>query len=82
MPLYEFVCYECGTEDDFIKSIKDRDKPENCTKCSSSKTMRRIEIPSSVGLLPGECYKFGVTTATGQKLKEEKKRFTPARKKK
>jgi len=44
MPLYEYVCKDCGTHFDALRSFKDADKTITCKKCFSEQTTRAISV--------------------------------------
>jgi len=44
MPLYEYVCEDCGNRFDALRSIKDADRPIACKKCASEKTARQLSV--------------------------------------
>ena len=45
MPIYEFVCQECGNEFERIQSWSDSSTPV-CTVCAGSNVVRRISPPA------------------------------------
>jgi putative FmdB family regulatory protein len=44
MPLYEYVCLDCGNHFDALRSMRDSDKPITCNKCESDHTSRQISV--------------------------------------
>jgi putative FmdB family regulatory protein len=44
MPLYEYVCKDCGSHFDALRSFKDADKTIICKGCLSEKTTRAISV--------------------------------------
>jgi putative FmdB family regulatory protein len=44
MPLYEYVCQECGSHFDALRSMKDADKPIPCRQCHSEQTKRALSV--------------------------------------
>ena len=44
MPIYEYVCQDCNTKFDALRSIRDADTPITCTHCQSQKTSRMISV--------------------------------------
>jgi len=44
MPLYEYVCKDCGHHFDSLRSFKDADKTIACKHCFSEKTTRAISV--------------------------------------
>jgi len=44
MPIYEYICNECGLEFDKMRSFNDSDAPIECKKCNSIHTNRKLSI--------------------------------------
>ncbi len=44
MPLYEYVCKDCGNHFDALRSMKDADKPIACRACQSEHTSRALSV--------------------------------------
>jgi putative FmdB family regulatory protein len=44
MPIYEYVCKDCGHEFETIRMMKDADKVIPCKKCMSENTLRAISV--------------------------------------
>lgn len=44
MPIYEYVCKECRTRFDMLRSMKDADAPINCKQCESMNTTRQVSL--------------------------------------
>lgn len=44
MPLYEYICLDCRTRFDALRSIKDADAPIPCQTCQSGHTTRVISL--------------------------------------
>ncbi len=44
MPLYEYVCLDCGTRFDVLRAIKEADSPISCKKCESERTSRKLSL--------------------------------------
>lgn len=44
MPLYEYVCQDCGQRFDALRSMKDADKPIQCRSCRSEHTTRALSV--------------------------------------
>jgi putative FmdB family regulatory protein len=44
MPLYEYLCKDCGNHFDAIRQIKDADHPIECRQCNSTDTRRMISL--------------------------------------
>jgi putative FmdB family regulatory protein len=44
MPIYEYVCNDCGERFEILRSIKDADSPLLCNTCQSNKTHRALSV--------------------------------------
>ena len=44
MPIYEYVCQDCGKRFEMIRSIKEADSPIPCKSCLSNQTQRAISV--------------------------------------
>lgn len=44
MPLYEYLCQDCGHRFDTMRSMKDADSPATCKSCHSDHTRRMISV--------------------------------------
>jgi len=44
MPIYEYVCKDCGNHFEVIKPISAADEKTNCPKCSSTQVRRLISV--------------------------------------
>jgi putative FmdB family regulatory protein len=44
MPLYEYICQDCGNHFDALRSMKDADKPIHCSQCDSENTSRQLSL--------------------------------------
>jgi putative FmdB family regulatory protein len=42
MPIYEYLCKDCGQEFEVLRSMKEADSPMACKKCNGSHTTRMI----------------------------------------
>jgi putative FmdB family regulatory protein len=49
MPLYDYLCRECGLAFEKLRSIKDEDRDLECPQCHSSKVERLLSTFSSGG---------------------------------
>ncbi len=47
MPIYEYVCQECGVRFEQMRSINEADRPIACQSCASSRTYRAISVFSA-----------------------------------
>jgi putative FmdB family regulatory protein len=44
MPIYEYVCLDCKTKFDALRSIKEADAPIACKECNSEHTSRMLSL--------------------------------------
>lgn len=44
MPIYEYVCGDCGEQFDVLRPMKDAEAPIGCRKCESRRTERRLSV--------------------------------------
>jgi len=44
MPLYEYICQDCGNRFDALRSYKDADQPISCSVCASQQTKRALSV--------------------------------------
>lgn len=44
MPIYEYVCQDCGFHFESLRPFKDADSPIDCRKCQSSETRRALSL--------------------------------------
>jgi len=44
MPIYEYICEDCGTEFDSLRTMQDADRPITCKKCEGTHTRRVISV--------------------------------------
>ncbi len=44
MPIYEYVCQDCGVRFEMLRSIKDADLPVSCKSCRSERTERALSV--------------------------------------
>lgn len=44
MPIYEYVCKDCGHKFDSIRTINNADTPIQCKQCASSHTSRVMSV--------------------------------------
>jgi len=44
MPLYEYLCSDCGVKFDALRPMKDADAPINCKGCTSVNTKRALSV--------------------------------------
>lgn len=44
MPLYEYVCLDCGNRFDALRPMKDADSVIHCESCQSEHTSRMLSV--------------------------------------
>jgi putative FmdB family regulatory protein len=44
MPLYEYICKDCGNHFDALRSMKDADASISCIHCHSNRTVRQLSV--------------------------------------
>jgi putative FmdB family regulatory protein len=44
MPLYEYICLDCRTQFDILRSMKDADAPIACQDCLGENTSRMLSL--------------------------------------
>jgi putative FmdB family regulatory protein len=44
MPLYEYVCSDCGTEFDTLRPMRMSDAPIVCEHCGGEHTQRKLSV--------------------------------------
>lgn len=44
MPIYEYICKDCGTRFEMLRSIKDADVNIPCKSCQSNQTQRALSV--------------------------------------
>jgi putative FmdB family regulatory protein len=44
MPIYEYICNDCGNRFEILRSIKEADSPILCSRCKSNKTQRTVSV--------------------------------------
>lgn len=44
MPIYEYICKDCGTRFELLRSIKDADITVECRSCKSDQTHRTVSV--------------------------------------
>jgi len=47
MPIYEYICLDCETKFDALRSMSDADAPILCSNCESGHTSRTISLFSA-----------------------------------
>ena len=56
MPVYEYVCEDCGREFDALRTMQQADAPAPCESCGSDHTQRKLSVffaQSSGRTVPG-----------------------------
>ena len=44
MPIYEYVCQDCGARFEALRAMKDADQPITCKKCYGPRTNRALSL--------------------------------------
>ncbi len=44
MPIYEYLCNDCGFRFEILRPIKDADTPVPCKSCQSARTTRALSV--------------------------------------
>jgi putative FmdB family regulatory protein len=44
MPIYEYICKDCGNRFEILRSIKDADAMIPCKSCQSNQTQRALSV--------------------------------------
>jgi putative FmdB family regulatory protein len=44
MPIYEYVCGDCGEHFEALRPMKDADAPIGCRRCESRRTERALSV--------------------------------------
>ncbi len=44
MPIYEYICHDCGERFEILRLIKEADLPITCKSCQSSQTQRTLSV--------------------------------------
>jgi putative FmdB family regulatory protein len=74
MPIYEYICGDCNTKFEALRSISKADEPISCKACESKNTSRKVTAayahsngravagsgPSCSGCSGGSCTTCGV----------------------
>jgi putative FmdB family regulatory protein len=48
MPLYEYLCRDCGTKFELLRGMAHADDPAPCARCGSLRTERLISLFAAV----------------------------------
>ena len=44
MPIYEYICQDCGARFEALRAMKDADQPITCKKCYGPRTNRALSL--------------------------------------
>ena len=44
MPIYEYICLDCGNRFEELRPMKDADAPVDCEQCESEHTSRMLAV--------------------------------------
>ncbi|HEY75593.1 MAG TPA: zinc ribbon domain-containing protein [Thermoflexia bacterium] len=49
MPLYEYVCDDCGERFEALRSMRDADAPIDCPRCGGHRAKRALSLFAAIG---------------------------------
>ena len=49
MPIYEYICFDCGTRFDVLRSMGEADAPIACKSCAGERTARQLAVLFATG---------------------------------
>ncbi|NLE43735.1 MAG: zinc ribbon domain-containing protein [Chloroflexi bacterium] len=49
MPLYEYVCRDCGAGFEELRTMSQADTPIGCPKCSGMNARRKVSLFAAIG---------------------------------
>ncbi len=64
MPIFEYICSDCGAE--FEMLVRNKDEKVRCGKCSSEKVSKKLSVFSASANSPG-CAREAVCPSAGMK---------------
>jgi putative FmdB family regulatory protein len=44
MPIYEYICLDCGNQFDALRTMSAADEPISCQQCNSEHTSRMLSV--------------------------------------
>jgi putative FmdB family regulatory protein len=44
MPIYEYICPDCKTEVEILRSFDEADEPLNCDQCGGGNVRRKLSV--------------------------------------
>ena len=44
MPIYEYICLDCKTEIEILRSFNESDQPIDCDECGSDNVKRKLSL--------------------------------------
>ena len=44
MPIYEYICQDCGNKFDVLRSMQNADAPIACSRCQGERTQRQLSV--------------------------------------
>jgi putative FmdB family regulatory protein len=47
MPIYEYICEDCGHVTEALRAMRDADTAYACEKCESTRTRRAHSVPAA-----------------------------------
>ena len=63
MPLYEYLCQDCGSRFDVLRSMREVDAPAQCKSCLGKNTVRQLSVFFSKSASSGQA--FGAAPSSG-----------------
>lgn len=65
MPLYEYVCADCGSRVEVIRRMSERNKGPDCVKCGSPETVLALSASAFIGAGGGNSCSTSAWTGGG-----------------
>lgn len=69
MPIFAYVCSECGHETEDLRSLSTRDEPMPCAKCGAEATRNPINTGTSFSIKGAGVYHQGQPKYKGRNKK-------------
>lgn len=44
MPIYEYICLDCKSESEILRSFNEADQPMGCDECSGENMKRKLSV--------------------------------------
>jgi putative FmdB family regulatory protein len=65
MPIYEYICNQCGKKFEALRSIKDADAAIECKYCNNAHTQRALSVCYAHGTGGGGVSDFAPSYSSG-----------------